>query len=298
MKQKIHKIIFLIFVLVTSLFVAALYSDRPDFLAEQGTTISPEAPLLKVYFFDVGQGDAIYVRTPAGQDILIDGGPDKKVLNELGRVMPFWDREIDVVVLTHPHSDHVTGLVEVLRRYRVKHVYYTGALHTAPDYLAWLGEIKKQNLDLKIVQDFFEMEFSPELKLQFLYPQKNLVNRKMEELNNSSIVSRLVYQDASFLFMGDATEEVEFELLLDENVDLTADVLKVGHHGSASSSSEEFLAKVQPAFAVIQVGQENAFGHPHLKILKRLERSGVKILRTDESGAIQCLSDGKSINCQ
>ncbi len=299
--------------------------DVADVADVRGQKLEPlqQNERLQVYFLDVGQGDSIYIRTPGEQDILIDGGPDKSVLNQLGEVMPFWDREIDVMILTHPHSDHVTGLVEVLRRYSVKQIYYTGALHTAPDYLAWLEEIKKQNLDLKIVEHPFEIDFGNEVKLQFLFPQKSLLNQKMEELNNSSIVNKLVYKNVSFLFMGDVEEPVEEELLKsspaavvisteveksttaigmttateqdDQFLSLKADVLKVGHHGSSSSSSEEFLEAVSPQIAVIQVGKDNEFGHPHLKILKRLERLGVKIWRNDEDGRILLASDGNQI---
>lgn len=249
---------------------------------------------MQVHFLDVGQGDAIYIRTPDDVDVLIDGGPDKSVLAELGDVMPFWDREIDIMILTHPHADHVTGLVEVLRRFDVKRVYYTGVLHTTPDYIAWLNEIQKQKLDLQIVDHVFDVALGEYATLQFLYPQKSLVNERVSELNNSSIINRLVFNETSFLFTGDLEVEGEHELL-ESNSHLTSNVLKMGHHGSSSSSSEEFISAVGPEMGMIQCGLDNAFGHPHGRVLSRLSRMNVKVYRTDLEGRISLVSNGKVI---
>lgn len=303
MLNKGIKISFGALVIVGALWFMAGGSGGNLFVGKSEAPDGAAMPALRVYFLNVGQGDAIYIRTPEEQDILIDGGPDASVLAELGRVMPFWDRQIDVVVLTHPHSDHVAGLVPVLRRFEVKQIYYTGVLHTAPDYLAWLEEIKTRKIPLNIVQDFFELKLSESVKLQFLFPTTSLVNQKMTELNNSSIVTRLVDGDAEFLFTGDAEAEVEEALVKkycapEQTCSLASDVLKIGHHGSTSSSSEEFLKAVNPRYAVISVGQDNAFGHPHLRTLKRLERLNVPILRTDEKGAIVFATDGKGLNLE
>ncbi|MBI5077127.1 MBL fold metallo-hydrolase [Candidatus Falkowbacteria bacterium] len=253
-----------------------------------------DAPALSVYFFDVGEGDAIYIRAPNNFDVLIDGGPDKSVLAELGEAMPFWDKTIEAMILTHPHSDHVTGLVEILRRYKVRQVYLNGVLNDANAYAAWLAEIKKKQVPAKIVDNLFELQLGPEIKLQFLYPQSNIANQKSAELNDTSIVTRLVYGESEFLFAGDAGEAEEKELL-DSGVILSSDVLKVGHHGSNTASSEEFLAAVNPQIAVIESGAGNEFFHPHPRTLSRLERLGVKILRTDQLGTIKLSSDGKKI---
>jgi len=302
MLNKAIKFSFSALVIVGALWFLAGGSGGNLFVAENKTP-DGAAPVLRVYFLDVGQGDAIYIRTPDEQDVLIDGGPDASVLSELGKVMPFWDREIDVMILTHPHSDHVAGLVEVLRRFEVKQIYYTGVLHTAPDYLAWLEEIKTQKIPLNIVQDFFELKLSDSIKLQFLFPMNSLVNQKMTELNNSSIVTRLVDGETEFLFTGDAEVEVEEALVKkycapESDCLLASDVLKIGHHGSTSSSAEEFLRAVNPRYAVISVGKYNSFGHPHLRTLKRLERLGAQILRTDERRTISFATDGKSLSVE
>lgn len=256
--------------------------------------------ILEIDFLDVGQGDSILIKTPQGDDILIDGGPDASVLDRLGRNLPFYDRDIELMILTHPHSDHVAGLVEVLKRYEVKRVLYTGALHTSPDYLEWLKIIKEKNIPMETVKVGNRFQFGTDLYLDILYPFEELTNQKFKELNDSSIVSRLVYGQTSFLLTGDAPQEVEEKLLQSAGAGapvypltlLKADVLKVGHHGSRYSSSLEFLEAVKPQYAVIQVGKDNKFGHPHLVILRRLENLGIKIFRTDLDGEIRIKSDG------
>lgn len=252
--------------------------------------------ILEVDFLDVGQGDSILIKAPDNFDILIDGGPDSSVLNELGRNLPFYDRDIELMILTHPHSDHVAGLVEVLKRYEVKKVLYTGALHTSPDYLEWLRLIKEKNIPMEIVKAGDSFQFGASLSLDILYPFEELTNQKVKELNDSSIVSRLVYGQTSFLLMGDAPAEVEEQLLNSELTgQLQSDVLKVGHHGSRYSSSPEFLTAVKPQYAVIQVSKDNKFGHPHLSTLRKLENLGIKILRTDLDGEIKIESDGRQL---
>ncbi|HDQ22846.1 MAG TPA: MBL fold metallo-hydrolase [Candidatus Uhrbacteria bacterium] len=248
---------------------------------------------LEVVFLDVGQGDAILIKTPYEQNILIDGGPDNSVLSQLGRNLAFFDKELDLVILTHPHADHVTGLVEILRRYKVKKVLLTGVLHTAPDYQAFLKEIASQEIETEIANSWREIDLGPDLVLEILYPWSDLSQQKVENLNNSSIVAKLVYKNNSFLFTGDAEIEVEKELIA-AGLDLSAQVLKVGHHGSKSSSSLYFLAKVKPQYAVICAGQNNKFDHPHLRTLDNLEKLGIKILRTDQLGTIKFIGDGSN----
>ncbi|MFC1598571.1 ComEC/Rec2 family competence protein [Patescibacteria group bacterium] len=249
---------------------------------------------LEVVFLDVGQGDAILIKTPFEQNILIDGGPDNSVLAELGENLAFYDKELDLVILTHPHSDHVAGLVSVLRRYQVKKVLITGVLHTSPDYISFLNEIKLQNIDTEIIKAQKDINLGQDLDLKILYPWTDLRDKKIEELNNSSIIIKLVYQNNSFLFTGDAEEQTEKDLI-DSNAYLKSQVLKIAHHGSKYSTSQEFLDIVKPQHAVIQVGQDNAFGHPHLRALKRLEDNNINILRNDYLGTIIFIADGQNM---
>ncbi len=249
---------------------------------------------LEVDFLDVGQGDAILIKTPYEQNILIDGGPNAKVLSELGKNLAFFDKKIDLVVLTHPHSDHVAGLVEVLRRYNVQKILMTGVLHTAPDYLAFLKEIDDQQISVDYANGLRDINLGQDLTLKILYPLKDLNGQKIEELNNSSIILKLIYKNNTFLFTGDAEELVETDLL-SAKLDLSAQVLKVAHHGSKYSSSDPFLTAVNPQYAVIQVGENNAFGHPHLRTLDKLAKRNIEVLRTDHLGTIRAVADGNIV---
>jgi competence protein ComEC len=255
---------------------------------------SGESKALEVDFLDVGQGDAILIKTPDHERILIDGGPSGAVVNKLGENLPFFDKKIDLIILTHPHADHLDGLIEVLKRYEVKKILSTGVTHTTPDYLAWLEEIKKQNVPMEIAVAGQTIDFGGGVKMEILYPSEGLAGKSVENLNNTSIVAKLIFGQTSFLFTGDAEAEAE-ENLLAENFDLRADVLKVAHHGSKSSTSDSFLEKVRPKFAVISVGADNQFGHPSVMTLKRLEKIGAEILRTDEDGDVKIVSDGQKV---
>jgi len=249
---------------------------------------------LEVDFLDVGQGDAILIKTPGGQNILIDGGPDKTVIKRLGENLAWWDKQIDLMILTHPHDDHVTGLIEVLKRYGVKRILYTGAAHNAPNYLAWLKTARDKKVPLTIIDKAQTVNLGEQTKLEILYPGRSLLNKTLADLNDSSIIIKLVHGQNKFLLTGDAGLEVEKTLLAGE-ADLAADILKVGHHGSEYSTSQEFLEKIKPRIAVIQVGAGNDFGHPNLRIIKRLERTGAEIFRTDLSGTVKMISDGEKI---
>lgn len=249
---------------------------------------------LEVDFLDVGQGDAILIKTPGGQNVLIDGGPDKAVIKRLGENLAWWDKQIDLMVLTHAHDDHVTGLIDVLKRYDVKKILYTGAVHNAPNYLAWLKLARDKKAPLLIIDKEQTINLGAGAKMEILYPAESLLDKTLADLNDSSIIIKLIYGQNKFLLTGDASEKVE-KILLTNGADLSADVLKVAHHGSQYSSSEEFLEKVKPAMAIIEVGKNNDFGHPSLRIIKRLERSGAEIFRTDEEGTIKIISNGQDL---
>ncbi|MBU0648563.1 MBL fold metallo-hydrolase, partial [Patescibacteria group bacterium] len=176
--------------------VILIISFALDWFGSYGLTdiFSQEQDGLMVHALDVGQGDAIFIETPDHFQILIDGGPDKSVLAQLGKVMSFSDRSIDMVILTHPHSDHVAGLVEVLRRYKIEDVYLTGVLHGSPDYLAFLDLIKDKEISRHDLGAPFVMELDHGIELEFLYPFHSFAGLKVENLNNNSIINRLVYE--------------------------------------------------------------------------------------------------------
>lgn len=249
---------------------------------------------LEVDFLDVGQGDSVLIKTPYGQNVLIDGGPDDKVINELGREMSWWDKQIDLMILTHPHDDHVSGLLEVIKRYKVKKIAYTGVVHSSPNYLAWLELVRNEKIPVVIIDRPQKIEFGLDCWLGMVYPGESLLGKSIDNLNNSSIIVRLVFRHTNFLFAGDAEEEIEDKLFL-EGIDLSADVFKASHHGSDTSNSQEFLDSINPDIVVVQVGEDNKFGHPSLRVAKRLERLGAQIFRTDLDGAVELISNGESI---
>lgn len=258
---------------------------------------------LEVDFLDVGQGDSILIKTPFGQNILIDGGPDNAVVKRLGEELAWWDKDIDLMILTHPHDDHVSGLVDILKRYKVKKILYTGVTHDSPNYIAWLKIVRDKKIPLTIIDHPQIINLGGSCQLEILYPFASLAGKTVENLNNSSIVTKLAYEKNSFLFMGDAEVEVEKELIgvgitplaLLSKGGLKVNVLKVGHHGSDTSSGEEFIRSVQPKIAVIEVGAENDFGHPSRRTIKRLERIGADIFRTDLDGTVRIVSDGEKV---
>lgn len=249
-------------------------------------------PFLEVDFFDVGQGDAIFIEAPNGNQILIDGGPDDTILEKLGEEMPFHDRSIDLVILTHPEQDHINGLVEVLKNYHIEHILYTGVVRDTSAYKEWSRLIREKNIPLTIAQAGQVIYLSPQIKLYILWPSQDLSGQRLKNNNNASIVIRLVYGQAEFLFTGDIEKETERELVA-RGIDLTSDVLKIPHHGSKTSTTEDFLSKVNPKVAVILAGQKNPYGHPHPSVLERLE--GIKVYGTYKDGDVEILSDGQSL---
>lgn len=278
-----------VFVLLTLSYLAWQYSSA----AGSGE--------LQVVFFDIGQGDAIFINTPYDQQILIDGGPDDTVLQKLGEYMPFYDRDLDLIILTHPHADHVSGLVEVLKRYAVDEVWLTGVTHTSGAYLEFLDALKNNGAETRLIVKPENLVFRSSddqtalpITLQALYPLTGFHEQTIDDLNDSSIVTRLVYGENEFLFTGDAGTEIEHQLL-DTDFDLFADVLKIGHHGSTYSTTQEFLTAVNPTYAVIQSGAANSYGHPHRRVLDLLKKFGVKILRNDQLGDIVITGNGQHL---
>jgi len=242
---------------------------------------------LEVTFFDVGQGDAAFIETPQNQQILIDGGPTSIILEKLGREMPFWDRTIDLIILTHPEHDHMAGLIEVLKRYQVGNILWTGVVRDTAEYQEWQKLIKEEGAKIYIAQAGQQIEGGP-TSINILYPLESLEGQESKDSNNTSIVARLVFGENSFLFTGDAPQSVEKKLL---ETAIDSDILKIGHHGSKTSSAQDFIGVVSPEVTVISAGKDNKYGHPAPEVLQNL--SGVKILRTDLDGDIKIISDGK-----
>lgn len=248
---------------------------------------------LEVTFFDVGQGDSIFIVTPSGQQVLIDGGPSSAVLAKLGKEMPFFDRSIDLVIMTHPDPDHLSGLVEVLKSYRVGLVAEPEVLAETEIYKEWRKEVREKLITEAFLTEGKTIKLSGGIDIEILSPSSQYKNNSDTNLN--SIMAKLVFEKESFLFTGDIPSSVEKEVVKEESASLDSNVLKVSHHGSKTSSSDAFLEAVSPKIAVIQVGKDNKYGHPHQEVLERLQRYGIRVLRTDENGNIKIISNGESL---
>lgn len=248
--------------------------------------------LLKIYFFDIGQGDSIFIETPSGHQVLIDGGPDNRVLQKLGEAMPFYDRDIDLVVLSHPHADHLAGLVEVLNRYDVKNILEAKEDYKSPDFKAWRETANFEGARIIEAIAGLEVDLGNDLKMKVIYPFESLKGTTVKNPNDSSVVIILQYKDLKVLFPGDIELRGERKMLF-KGINIGADVLKVAHHGSKTSSMEEFLSAVSPEVAVIQVGAKNRYGHPTPEVLERLENYGIRYYRNDIDGDIKLVSDGE-----
>ena len=247
---------------------------------------------LEVTFFDVGQGDSIFIETPSGHQILIDGGPDSKILEKLAKEMPWGDKTIDLIILTHPEKDHMVGLLKVLERYQVEQILWTGIICHTADYDKWQELIQKEKAQITIAESSQRIKAGG-VFLNILYPFESLEGEKFKESNNTSIIAQLIFSNSSFLFTGDAPQSIEKKILSEYRKDvINSDVLKVGHHGSKTSTSEEFLKEVSPEIAVISCGKNNPYHHPHQDVLKNLEKFDIKILRTDQVGDIKIVSTG------
>ncbi|MDP3696932.1 MAG: ComEC/Rec2 family competence protein [Candidatus Taylorbacteria bacterium] len=247
--------------------------------------------LLKVYFFDIGQGDAIFIETPSGFQLLIDGGPGNKVLSKLGEVMPFWDKDIDVVVASHPHADHIVGLMDVLERYEVKNIIEAKESYSSSEFKAWEEAVKNENANNIEAIAGKVVELGDGVTLTILHPFKSVAGDNPKNPHDDVVVAMLKYGELEVMLTGDMETKVERRLIL-EGYDLDSDVLKIAHHGSKTSTMEEFLSAVSPDVAVIQVGAKNRYGHPTPEVLNRLENFGIKYYRNDINGDIKLVSDG------
>ncbi|MCX6722651.1 MAG: MBL fold metallo-hydrolase [Candidatus Staskawiczbacteria bacterium] len=235
------------------------------------------------------------MQTPENHQILIDGGPTSAVLEKLSERIPFWDKDLDLVILSHPESDHMQGLIDALKVYKADYILWSGVKKTAPEYNEWMNVLEKQKKmgsKILIAKSGQEMK-AGNVKIDTIYPLESLEGKEMKSTSNDScVVVKVIYGKESFLFSGDISSTAEKKL---SDFNLQSDVLKVAHHGSKYSTSDLFLAAVEPKISVISVGAKNTYGHPTLEVLQRLEKFGIKVERTDINGDVDFVSDGKII---
>lgn len=246
-----------------------------------------------LHVLDIGQGDAIFIEAPNGNQVLVDGGPDAAVVARLGEVMPFWDRSLDLLILTHPHADHLDGLLEVFKRYDVGAVLETGVNHTIPEYDEWHKLLGAKGVEAAVARVGQKARLAAGAYLDVLAPFEDWRGKSPKDIHDAMVVLKLVYASTTALLMGDAERPLERKLIA-SGADLDVDILKVGHHGSKTSTSEEFLRVATPDVAVISAGRKNRYGHPHQEVMDRLKSLGIATLRTDRDGGIVFASDGKS----
>ena len=250
---------------------------------------SPDKDSAQIYFFNVGQGDAELIQK-GNYQILIDGGPDDKILSELSAVMPITDRTIEVLILTHPHADHLTGVNQVLERYKIEKIYFSGVSHTSSTYLEFLQRIKDKSISSKVPAIGEKISPFENSQLQFLWPGEKYKEKTIENLNNSSEVVKFCYFSECAVFLGDQEtdeQKLMFAELDKQKIDYTAQILKIAHHGSTNGTDQTALDKIKPEYAVIEVGADNQFGHPHAAIIEMLNRAGIKTYRTDRDGTVE-----------
>ncbi|QUH21133.1 ComEC/Rec2 family competence protein [Alkaliphilus sp. B6464] len=248
--------------------------------------------VLSIHMIDVGQGESILIITPNNKTILIDAGEQSEGRRVKAYLTKNRINKIDLIIGTHPHSDHIGGLSEIIKNFEVEKIIMPKKLHTSATFEKLLTTIESKGLTISTPQQNKLVEFDENIKLHFLGPIKDYG----DNLNLWSIVFRLDYMDKSFLFTGDIEEEAEIDLIntYDKAV-LRANVLNVGHHGSNTSTSKQFLDYVNPEIALISLGNDNPYGHPHREVIKRLEEASAFIYRTDLQGTVILLSDGIEI---
>lgn len=248
---------------------------------------------LVVHFINIGQGDAIYIKTPGGENILIDAGNKAKGRDVVNYLRKEKVKTIDHIIATHPDADHIGGLDEVIKAFTVKNVYAPKVSHTTQAYKDFLNAVKKKKLKIKTAQANVKLPLRDKsVSAKFVGPVKNYANT---DLNNWSAVLHLKYNKNTFLFTGDAETKAEKDMLSKKYIS-KVDVLKVGHHGAKESSSKEFLNVVKPKYAVISVGKGNRYKHPTTDTLNRLKAVKASIYRTDTQGTIKATSNGNTIS--
>lgn len=258
--------------------------DKPD----TAKPSSADNNILSVSFIDVGQGDCEFIQFPNGECMLIDSGEKENAEKVIEIVRASGYSQIDYVVATHPHTDHIGAMAEVIDAFDIGKVYMPKASASTKTFENLLKTIQNKNLQINTAKAGVTVIDDGMLEVKFLSPIKS----SYDDLNNYSAVLKVTYGEDSYLFTGDAESLVENELLENAYYELDSDILKVGHHGSRTSSTEEFLFAVSPDYALIEVGEGNSYNHPHTETLEKLENMGIDVLRTDEQGTITVTSSG------
>ena len=275
-------------ILLSFLLIFAIAS-----LSACSTTTSATADSnMLVHYINVGQGDAELIQVN-GLNMLIDAGPGSNEKDLISYLDKLKIKKLDYVIATHPHEDHIGNMDDVINKYEIGKFYAPKVEHTTKAFEKMVTALKKKDLKINVIKEGTDtIDLGKDTKVSVFSPKANFNDKK--DLNNYSPIIKIQYGNNSFLFTGDA-EKLEENYVLDKGYDIKADVLKLGHHGSTTSTSENFLKKVNPSIGIISCGIDNDYGHPHKETLKKLDKYKVKIYRTDKDGTITLSSDGKNI---
>ncbi|HSD83074.1 MAG TPA: ComEC/Rec2 family competence protein [Anaerolineae bacterium] len=283
----------LLLVLLVGSVLAGCTLTRPT--PVPGATLIPGQGQLKIAFLDVGQGDSILIQAPNGQTMLIDGGRSTDLAQTviIPQLRAWGAKQVDVLVVTHPDQDHIAGLVGVLEDFPVKLAALTGQVHSTKIYERLLTAIRDKSIAALQVRTGTVIPFDSAVKVEVLGPDDKAVQD--DDTNDASIVIKLTYGNVSFLLTGDA-ELPENKAILGHGFDVRSSVLKLGHHGSRTSTNEDWLQRVQPQLGIISAGKDNSFGHPHPEVIAALEKLKIQYIRTDEHGTITVVTDGMTLH--
>lgn len=279
----------IIFIILAVLFLISVCACSPAATPQQ-CSVKPSPVgsdgMLRTYYIDVGQGDSELICLPNGQTVLIDAGDAKSADKVISFIQSLGVSRLDYVIATHPHADHIGGMADVIEAFDVGGVYMPKVSQNTKTFEKLLLTIKNKGLKINTAKENVVLLDSDGIKAVFVAPCRD----KYNDLNNYSAVLKLTFGEVSFLFMGDAEKESEREI----TADISADIIKLGHHGSSTSSSKAFLQAASPAAAIISCEENNSYGHPHAGTLKTLEALGIAAYRTDESGTVTVITDGKT----
>ncbi len=247
--------------------------------------------ILKFTVLNIGQGDSLFIESPTGIQVVVDGGPDKALMKEIAKVMPWYDRHIDMIVVTNPDLDHYSGFIPLLKKYSVDSVLEPGTKSSTETYALLEKEITSKKIPKFIAQRGQIVDLGEGAFLEILFPDRDISGLSS---NDGSLVMRLVYGETSVLLQGDSTAKIEDYLISLDGEALKSTILKAGHHGSRTSSAEEYVAEVSPTWAVISSGVNNSYGHPHKEILETMQKLRIPTYDTCNNGRIAFESDGNN----
>lgn len=277
MKKNASKIVMFILIVLISLSFIAIKD------------ISDEN--MRIYFLDVGQGDSIYVRYKH-IDLLVDGGPDNQALYELGKYRPFYDQKIEYIILTHPHADHIKGLLEIVNRNDVGTIFMTDAVSESAVYNSFIQIINDRDINIHIIKERNCQNIDLLYDICFIWPTSSYADQKISNLNDTSIMAKLMFGNFSLMLTGDIENTKQSVIALQEKNFLKSDILKAAHHGADNGIENSFMSYVNPELVIISVGENNKYKHPGKKHIEYLEQNDISYLRTDKHGTIEIITNG------